>query len=71
MNAVTLELLIKLYYLPIESIVWSDSHSEAKGVKALEALGLIDADYLMTEKGITHVETLLALPLPIQKWVSP
>lgn len=72
MNAVTLRLLVGLYF----SEVKIESESERAGATHLEGLGLVTIlpnswNCEITEKGRVHVNALLDAPLPTQIWKSP
>jgi hypothetical protein len=75
MNAVTLELLSRAYYRDIESTEIL-SKTQHDGITFLRDNHLIDVNVglgtiSIAERGVAHVEYILALPFPVQvtTWV--
>jgi hypothetical protein len=81
MNAVTLELLVGMYYRETPDS-WKDSVAQRDGLSYLlkhdlispnsEILGVREPSMaLLTPKGRAHVQALVNAPFPVQSWTSP
>ena len=55
--------LARYYYDPVYHCTMEDTE------EALIHLGLV-GDSGITERGETHIKTLLTVPLPVQRWIS-
>ena len=75
MTPVTIELLLKAYYLG-DGIQLGQSQAHDEGIRYLESNGLIRYDvdtFRATEKGHAMVSMICRIPIPVKKtvWVDP